>query len=125
MLGLTRVERASTTDAPQPFRPSVQLAETGVRSSWGKAYRLGQRVNFKYRSESLRLQYSLVRVPASQEDALDVVPMCRRVLRQGHPWVLDVRGEGARHTRENDDRSAEGRGHHTDLGVSVESAGVG
>ena len=32
---LTSVESASTSDAPQPFRPSVQLFEIGVRSSWG------------------------------------------------------------------------------------------
>ena len=35
MRGLTSVVSASTSDAPQPFRPSVQLFEIGVRSSWG------------------------------------------------------------------------------------------
>ena len=34
---LAIVVKASTTDAPQPLRPSVKVSEIGVRSSWGYA----------------------------------------------------------------------------------------
>ena len=59
----------------------------------------------------------LVRVPARQEDVLDVLPVRRGIRRQEHEGALDLGSNSARDTRERDDRSAERPGHHDDLRV--------
>ncbi len=113
MQKLTRVDSASTSDAPQPFLPSVHVSATGSRSSWGYAYCLveGRSLNSLNRASGLQ-EHSLVRVPARQENVLDVLSVESGISRQGHMWALEPCSEATRHARERDDRSAERPGHH-------------
>ncbi len=105
------VDNASTTDAPQPFRPSVQLSVTGVRSSCGNA-------NSLFDNEPDQIQHMpgitghpLVRVPAVQEDVLHILPVLRCTRGQYDERVLDARAKRAGDARERDDAGAE-RHHH-------------
>lgn len=118
---------ASTSDAPQPFRPSVQLSEIGVKSSWGYAYFLGRgTASVLQESASRSQEHSLVRIPARQKDVLDVLPMKPGISRQGNIRVLDPRGKATRYACERDDRCAERpRYHGDDLRLSESGRGEG
>ena len=58
-----------------------------------------------------------VRIPARQEDVLDVLPVLERIRRKGEVWILDIGGKAPGQTCERDDRLAERPGYHGNPGI--------